>query len=59
MFFFQRHLKEVQTTIKFRDEWGEMQNAEVGQSQHPRLSDSELAKQLETTVQTVITHRRD
>ncbi len=58
MFFWQR-LK----TIKFRDEWGEMQeiqmNAESGFEQHPRLSDSELAEQLETDVTTVITHRRD
>jgi hypothetical protein len=58
MFFWQRLL-----TFKFRDEWGEMQEIqtkdESGFEQHPRLSDSELADQLETNVATVITHRRD
>ncbi len=58
MFFWQR-LK----TFKFRDEWGKMQEIqtkdESGFKQHPRLSDSELAEQLETDVTTVITHRRD
>ncbi len=59
MFFFNRNYKEVKRTIKIRDEWGQMHDAEVGTTQHPRLSDQELADQLETNVMTVITHRRD
>jgi len=58
MFFFGRIRR-----IKIRDEWGKMQEIqtidESGFEQHPRLSDPELAEQLETDVTTVITHRRD
>ena len=57
MFFFFK--KEVKRTIKIRDEWGQMRDVEVDMMQHPRLSDQELADQLETDVTTVITHRRD
>ena len=57
MFFFFK--KEVLSTIKIRDEWGELHDVEVGMTQKPRLSDQELADQLETNVATVITHRRD
>jgi len=59
MFFFQRKCKEVRRTIKFRDEWGEIQIVDINKMQHPHLSDSELADQLETNVTTVITHRKD
>ena len=57
MFFFFK--KEVLSTIKIRDEWGELHDVEVGMTQKPHLSDQELADQLETNVATVITHRRD
>jgi len=58
MFFFQR--KEVQRTIKIRDEWGELHDVEVDMTQGiPRLTDQELADQLEVGLITVITHRRD
>ena len=57
MFFFFK--KEVLSTIKIRDEWGELHDVEVDRMQKPRLSDQDLADQLETNVATVITHRRD
>ena len=57
MFFFFK--KEVQRTIKIRDEWGELHDVEAGMTQKPRLSDQNLADQLETNVVTVISHRRD
>jgi len=57
MFFF--FGKEVKRTIKMRDEWGEVHDVEVDTTHKPRLSDQDLADQLETNVTTVITHRRD
>ena len=54
MFFFFK--KEV--TTKIRDEWGVLHTVSVRQDT-PRLTDEELARQLETNVITVITHRRD
>ena len=57
MFFFFK--KEVVSTIKIRDEWGELHDVEVGMTQKPRVSDQDLADQLECNVATVITHRRD
>jgi len=59
MFFFQRKFKEVKSrTIKIRDEWGTLHEITIYVGT-PRLTDQEIADQLEVGKTTVITHRRD
>ena len=59
MFFYQRKYKEVRVKkLKIRDEWGVLHHLEIVQG-IPRLTDKELADQLEVGLTTVITHRRD
>jgi len=55
-FFFSK--KEVQRTIKIRDEWGVLHEISIYKG-IPLLTDQELADQLEVSLTTVITHRRD
>ena len=63
MFFFQR--KEVSVKkIKVRNEWGVLKEIQTIDGSGfgrdtPRLTDQELADQLEVGLITVITHRRD
>ena len=59
MFYFYRK-KEVSPkhVIKIRDEWGQLHIVKTDAAS-PRLSDKELAEQLETNQATVETHRRD
>ena len=59
MFFYQRKYKEVQSKeIKIRDEWGVLHRLTIYRG-IPLLTNQELADQLEVSVTTVITHRRD
>lgn len=57
MFLFDDRRKP--STIKIRDEWGELHDVEVDMTQKPRLSDRDLADRLQTSLPTVLTHRRD
>ena len=59
MFLYQPKQRKVTSTIKIRDEWGELHDVEVGMTQKPRLSNQDLADALEVSKTTVITHRRD
>ena len=60
MFFFQRHITEVQETaiVQMRDDWGVLYKIKPYQGT-PILTDQELADRLEVGLITVITHRRD
>jgi hypothetical protein len=59
MFLFDNRKSKEVRVVTIRDEWGQMHDAEVGTTQHPRLSDQELADALGVGLITVLTHRRD